>query len=178
MTRVFETYEHVATFLLNEFAEHFGLRGVEGKQAVPGLVSGTTWEIDGWGVKADGAGFIIVECRRYTSSRPNQEALGGLAYRIRDTGAAGGIIVTPLGIHEGAARVAGAEGIISVQLDPSSTTSDYVLNFLNKVMIGASMSLPATPDIRADAEVSRRCAKCGAPFSPNSAERLCPRCSA
>ena len=124
MTRAFETYEQVAAFLLNEFADHLGLERVEGKQDVPGLVSGTTWEIDGKGLKADGEAFIIIECRRYTDSRPNQEALGALAYRIRDTGAAGGIIVTPLGIQEGAAKIACAEGIVSVRLDPTSTTSD------------------------------------------------------
>jgi hypothetical protein len=177
MTKTFQTYEQVAAFLLNGFAEHFGLKRVEGKQDMPGLMSGTTWEIDGKGVKAGGEAFIVVECRRYTASRLNQEALAALAYRIRDTGAIGGIIVTPLGIQEGAAKVAGGEGIVSVQLDPSSTTSDYVLRFLNKVMIGASVNLTAAVHVSVSSEVSRRCTKCGAQFSPNSTERLCSRCS-
>ena len=177
MTRAFETYEQIATFLLNEFAEKFGLRRVEGRQDVPGLLSGTTWEIDGRGVKADGDAFIIVECRRYTNSRPNQEALAALAYRIRDTGAAGGIIVTPLGIQEGAAKVAGAEGIVSVRLDASSTTSDYVLQFLNNVMIGASLTLSGSLELEVAADVVRRCARCGERFSPTSTETLCPECA-
>ena len=67
----------VAAFLLNEFADHLGLERVEGKQDVPGQVSGTTWEIDGKGLKADGEAFIIIECRRYTDSRPNQEGARG-----------------------------------------------------------------------------------------------------
>jgi Restriction endonuclease len=178
ITLAFETYERVATFLLNEFADHFGLKRVEGKQDVQGLRSGTTWEIDGKGVKTDGEAFILVECRRYTDSKPNQEALAALAYRIRDTGAAGGIIVTPLGIQEGAAKVARAEEIVSVLLDASSTTSDYVLKFLNNVMIGASLKISAAAGLEVSADVIRRCTKCGARFSPKSMESLCSRCSA
>ena len=45
-----ERYEQTAQYLLNEFAEHFGLGRVEDKQVVPGA-SGTEWEIDAKGVK-------------------------------------------------------------------------------------------------------------------------------
>ncbi len=177
MAKVFETYEQVATFLLNAFAEHFGLKTVEGKQDVGGLLSGTSWEIDGKGVKADGKGFIIVECRRYTTSKPKQRDLAGLAWSILDTGADGGIIVTPLGIQEGAAKVGDAAGIVSVRLDASSTTTDYVLKFLNKVMVGGSVTLAMKAALSANAIYTRRCDKCGTLFSPVSAERLCPQCS-
>jgi hypothetical protein len=174
VNRKFETYEQVATFLLNEFALHFGLDRVEGKQDVPGLLSGTTWEIDAKGVKAGDGAFIIVECRRHTTSRPNQEDLAALAYRILDAGAIGGIIVTPLGIQEGAARVACAARIISVRLDPASTTRDYVLQFLNNVMIGASLTLSSAVELKLSADVVRRCARCGEEFAPNSTEVSCP----
>src|SRR5262250_1546186 len=40
--------------------------------------------------------------------------LGGIAYRIRDSGAEGGIVVSPLGLQEGAAKVAKKENIVSV----------------------------------------------------------------
>ena len=82
-----ERYEQTAQFLLNEFAEHFELGSVEGKQIVPG-VSGTKWEIDAKGVKINGAGFLIVECRQWTS-KLSQQDVGSLAYRISDTGAQG-----------------------------------------------------------------------------------------
>jgi len=42
-SRAFETYESVAEYLLSQFAEHFGLQRVEGKQVLQGKCSGTTW---------------------------------------------------------------------------------------------------------------------------------------
>ena len=131
-----ESYEQVATYLLNQFASEFGLERVEGKQNVVGLRSGTPWEIDAKGFRHGGSGFVIVECRRYTTSKQNQGKVGGLAYTIIDTGAEGGIIVSPLGLQEGAERVAVAENIVNVQLNEDSTQHEYLLRFLSKIMIG------------------------------------------
>ena len=136
-----ESYEEVATFLLNQFASEFKLERVEGKQKVAGQRSGTNWEIDAKGVRQGDDGFLIIECRRYTTSKQNQEKVGALAYRILDTGAEGGIIVSPLGLQEGAKRVADAENIVSVQLDKNSTRRSYVLRFLNQVMFGSSETI-------------------------------------
>lgn len=133
-----ESYEEVAVYLLNEFAKEFGLDGVENKQSIEGKKSGTSWEIDGKGFKRNNEGFIIVECRRYTKSKQNQEKLGALAYRIFDSGAKGGIMVSPLGLQSGAELVADAENIVSVKLTPDSTTKNYMMSFLNKVMVGIS----------------------------------------
>jgi hypothetical protein len=136
-----ESYEEVAAYLLDQFATEFGLDHVEGKQEILGQRSGTTWEIDAKGVRQDNTGFVIVECRRYTGSRQSQEKVGALAYRIIDTGAAGGIIVSPLGVQDGAEKVATAENIVSVQLDQNSTRHEYILRFLNKIMVGLTDSL-------------------------------------
>jgi hypothetical protein len=110
MPQNWETYEQVAQFLLNEMAAQFGLGRVEGKQIIPGD-SGTSWEIDAKGVRAGDEGFVIIECRRYTTRGVPQEQVGGLAYRIRDTGAEGGSLVSPLGLQQGAALVAAHSGI-------------------------------------------------------------------
>lgn len=134
-------YEEVAAFLLSQMVEEFGLDRIEEKQKITGLRSGTEWEIDAKGVAGNGEMFVIVECRRYTSSRLDQESLGALAYRIWDTGAVGGIVVSPLGLQEGAARVAQSNHIVSVLMDPESTTSDYVLRFLNMIKVGCSGEL-------------------------------------
>jgi hypothetical protein len=131
-----ESYEQVAAYLLDQFAKEFGPERVEGKQELLGQRSGTTWEIDGKGVRQGDSGFVIVECRRYTTSRQNQEKIGSLAYRILDIGAAGGIVVSPLGLQEGAEKVAAAENILSVQLDPNCNRFEYMLSFLNRVMVG------------------------------------------
>jgi hypothetical protein len=131
-----ESYEQVAAYLLNQFASEFGLERVEGKQDLVGQRSGTTWEIDAKGFRQGDSGFVIVECRRYTTSKQNQKEVGGLAYSIIDTGAEGGIMVSPLGLQEGAERVAVAENIVSVQLNEDSTQHEYLLRFLDKIMIG------------------------------------------
>jgi hypothetical protein len=136
-----EKYEEVAAYLLDQFATEFGLDRVDGKQEIIGQRSGTTWEIDAKGVRQGNTGFMIVECRRYTTSRQNQERVGALAYRIIDVGAAGGIIVSPLGLQDGAEKVATAENIVSAQLDENSTRHEYVLRFLNKIMVGLADSV-------------------------------------
>lgn len=135
------TYEQVATFLLNEIAAEFGLEKVEGKQKVLGLISGNEWEIDAKGLLEQGHKFMIVECRRYTKSKLDQERLGGLAFRIDDTQASGGIVVSPLGLQEGAEKVANAKNIISVNLDADSSSTDYIMKFLEQIRVGMSGEL-------------------------------------
>ena len=122
--------------MLNQIANEFGLERFEGKQKLLGQRSGIEWEIDAKGVGEGNEIFFIVECRRYTASRQNQEKLGGLAYRIIDTETKGGIIVSPLGLQEGAAKLAQAENIYSVMLDENSTRTEYVLRFLEKMRVG------------------------------------------
>ena len=136
-TKKWKSYEDVAQYLLNQFAEYFGLGTVEGKRIIPGQ-SGTNWKIDAKGLKTDGGGFLIIECRRYTTSRLSQESIGAIAYRIKDTGAEGGIVVSPFEFQKGAKKVAKHEGMQHVVLDPKSTTTDYMLKFLNKIFLGIS----------------------------------------
>ena len=134
--KAWESYEEVAAYLLNQIASEFGLQMFEGKQTIVGKRSGTEWEIDAKGVSEDNEVFFIVECRRYITSRQNQEKVGGLAYRIIDTGAKGGIVVSPLGLQEGAAKIAQAENIHNVILDENSSRVEYVLKFLDRVRYG------------------------------------------
>ena len=68
MTTKWQSYEEVATYLLNQFASEFGLSKVEGKQSVLGLRSQTNWEIDAKGIREGNEGFVIIECRRYETS--------------------------------------------------------------------------------------------------------------
>jgi hypothetical protein len=127
-------YEEVAQHLLNEFAEHFHLSQVEGKQHVVGA-SGTRWEIDAKAVLVDDSGFIVVECRRHTRKGVSQEQVAGLAYRIKDTGAHGGIVVSPLDLQIGAKIVAAHEGIRHMRLDENSTTAEYIFSLMDKAFL-------------------------------------------
>jgi len=144
-----KTYEKVAMHLLDQLREHLGLEKVEGKQKIHGDRSEADWEIDAKGAKtSQNEMFVIVECRRHTTARQKQEHLAGLAYRIIDTGAVGGIIVSPLGLQKGAKKIGQAEGIVEVKLNPDCTTSTYVLEFLNKVMVGLSDEVKAKDQLQ------------------------------
>jgi hypothetical protein len=128
---------------------------VEGKQTLVGE-SGATWEIEGKGVKADDGAIVVIECRRYTTSRLKQKDMAALAWTISDVGASGGIVVTPIGVQRGGKIVAKSASIEVVHLDANSTTTDYVLNFLNNVFIGAStVPMTVTVSLTAEGKVSR-----------------------
>jgi len=174
MDTTWKSYEEVAAYLLDQNAHELGLKRVEGKQKIHGHRSGTSWKIDAKGIREGNEGLVIIECRRYLTSRQNQEKLGSLTYRIIDTGAVGGIIVSPLGIQEGAAKVAASENILNVQLDANSTPTDFAMKFLNKLMIGIGegVVLGDFPSI----EVSKTCQTCGKQFTAVENEKICPDC--
>jgi hypothetical protein len=147
-----ESYEDVARYLLEKLGDALGLglESVEGNQTLVGE-SGAEWEIDGKGVKADGGAIVVVECRRYTTSRVKQSAVASLAWTISDLGASGGIVVTPIGVQRGGQLIAKAADIQIVHLDADSTTTGYLLKFLGNVFVGprgATLTLTGgAPDI-------------------------------
>jgi hypothetical protein len=83
-TKQWESYEEVAAYLLNQFAEQFGLGRFEGKQVVAGE-SGTEWQIDAKGCSDGGSHFLVVECKRHTKSGISQAITAALAWSIQDT---------------------------------------------------------------------------------------------
>lgn len=115
--------------------------------------SGAVWEIDAKGVKVDGEGFVIVECRRHTTSRLSEESLAALAYRILDTRAAAGVVVTPLDIQAGAKKIAAHSNIVHITLSPESTTTEYVMKFLDRVFIGVADTCSVLLEERVTIEV-------------------------
>jgi hypothetical protein len=129
------TYEEVAQDLLNQFAEHLGLEKVQGKQKILGQLSGRQIEIDGRGVKEGNTGFVILECKQY-KGRVDAGQAEGLAFRIMDAGAAGGIVVSPMGLQEGAAKIAASQSIVTVLLNREATAQEYAISLLNSVMTG------------------------------------------
>lgn len=138
-----QTYEEVAAYLLNQLAEHFGVGRFEGKQVVTGD-SGTEWEIDAKGCADDGSRVIVVECKRHTKSGISQAIAGSLAWTIQEVGANGGILVSPIGLQDGAKKVAAKANIVEVLLDQDSTTTNYVLSFLNQIHVGFSETVRVT----------------------------------
>ena len=175
MNKKWETYEEVATYLLNEFADKFGLSRVEGKQRLKGI--DTNWEIDANGVKLDGKGFLIIECRRFTASKQSQGNIATLAYSIIDTDAKGGILVSPLGIKSGGQKIAEARNIISVELDENSNNYEYTMRFLNKLMIGVTIEEKVNLTDSFYATITRVCRICGEKFTVKTNEINCLDCS-
>lgn len=72
--------------------------------------------------------------------------MAGLAFRINDSGASGGIIVSPMGLQEGAEKVARAAHIESVRLDADCTTENFILGYLNRIRFGMLEHLPPGQD--------------------------------
>ena len=62
--------------------------------------------------------------------------------------------MTPIGVQQGGEKIAKYEGIDVIHLNKDATTTDFVLEFLERVFIGASAELRATGTLTAEAEVS------------------------
>ena len=102
-------------------------------------LSGAEWHVDAKAIREDGR-TIIVECRRYPKSRLKQEAVAAIAHRVHDTGSAGGIIVSPLGLQRGAMKVASAANIVSIQLGPDATPESFRAKVFDTLIVGATAS--------------------------------------
>lgn len=164
-----KTYEEVSAYLVNMLARELGLSRVEGKQVLPGE-SGTSWEVDAKGIREGDEAFVLVECRR-TNARQSQAKVAALAFSVHDTGAVGGIIVTPVPLQVGAKKVAASANIQHVQIDLKSTPAEFAVKFLNHLFVGVTSRLVATD--RAEATVIRKCQECGKRFEAFGDERLC-----
>lgn len=147
---------------------------VEGKQKIKGNRSGTSWEIEAKGITRGGEGFFIVECKRYPKRGVEQEKVGGLAYRILDAGADGAIIVSPVGLQEGAEKIADAEKIISVLLPETCTARDFAIQFLDKLFLGVSATVTSSAFVKM--RLVRACATCSKLFPIEEHESLCGYC--
>jgi len=130
-------YENLARRVLADMRDVLGIATVEAKQSLDGK-SSVTWEIDAKAWLQGIEGFLVVEARRHTTAGLKQEDLAALSYRIKDVGAAGGIVVTPLPLQKGAKAIATSERIAHVRLTAESTTEQYLAEFLGRRFFGVS----------------------------------------
>jgi hypothetical protein len=56
--------------------------------------------------------------------------------------------VSPLGLQEGAERVAAAENMISGQLNEDGNRYEFVLGFLNKIMLGVLDQISISEEVQ------------------------------
>ena len=146
-------YEEASRKVLADMRDTLGISAVEGKQTVAGQ-SLTDWEIDAKAWCNNGENFLVVEARCHNSSGLKQEALAAIAYRIKDVGAAGGIVISPLSLQSGAQAIAAHEGVLHIQLTPESTSETYLAEFMGKRFIGVSVIESVTASDSADAVVT------------------------
>lgn len=130
-----KSYEEIATFVLNQCAAEFGVSRFEGKQDVAGK-SGTDWEVDARGWTEGDKTHFLVECKKHEKTGISQAITASLAYQIQDTDAEGGFLVSPHGLQSGAKKVAAANNIHEIKLDPRSSTSAYFGEWLGKLRLG------------------------------------------
>lgn len=138
-TKAWKTYEEVARYVLAQLRDVLQISEVAAEQVLPGQ-SGTSWNVEGIAIRASNGKFLILECKRYPTTRVNQEQIGGLAFRIDDTGADGAILVSPLPLQAGAKLVAEAKGIAHLVLTPLSRSESYLAEYLGQRFHGETIS--------------------------------------
>jgi len=134
LEKKWETYEEVTKQLLSDVRDYLGLSRVEEKQKVRGL-SETEWEVDVLAYNVDGGKLVLVECKHRSKAVIPQDSLAGFAYKIKDTNADHGIIVTTIGLQEGADKIAKAEKITVIKLDYNSTSDNYIAQIANQIFV-------------------------------------------
>lgn len=128
-------YEDAARSVLNNIGAALGISGIGPKVKMAGA-SGTDWELDATAWVEGQDGFLVIEIRRYATSRLKQEDMGAFAFRVHDVGASGGIIVSPLPLQRGAAVIAKSQGFTSVTLSKDSTPETYLAEFMGQKFQG------------------------------------------
>lgn len=152
--KIANDYEDVSRYLLESVGELLGLEleRVEGKQRLVGDID--SYVVDAKGVETDSGATVVVECKRYPTRKVPVGEVKELAWNIQDTGAAGGIIVTPIGVQAGGALIAQARNIHVVQLDANATTTDFMMSFLGKIVAGRSVTFGGVGTGSAKVEVA------------------------
>ena len=130
-------YEELARHVLLHFAGMLGISEVEAKQRLMGA-AGTEWEIDAKGILTGGRGFLVVECKERSTERLNQASIGALAFTVEAVGAQGAIIVTSIGLQEGAEKIAKRHDFKMVFLPKDGTFEDFFASCGNCLLRGVS----------------------------------------
>jgi hypothetical protein len=165
MSAPWECYEKVTRQILDNLRLELGFASVEGKGDKP-ATSETDWEADATCYRLDDGEMVLIECKHW-SSRVDQATMGSFAFSIIDTGAAGGLMVTPVGYQEGAVKVANARKIGMATLNANATDRAYVLRIANQLFAGVVSEIHV--DSVVTAVVVRNSGGCGAIPEPEPA---------
>ena len=127
--------------------QNLGIQEVKGKRGVEGS-SGVRWEIDAKGIVAGDSRFVIFECKS-SEKKISVCTVMHLAYRVKDTNALTGIIVSPACLTTPAKKLACYEGIHKIDLPVGCETNEYQVRFLNQVFVGVKSTIAVTSEANA-----------------------------
>ena len=131
-----DKYENITRQLLLDIREKLGLSDkLESQQRIQGNC-GTKWPVDLLAYDINTDKIVLVECRYRSKEKLKQDSdLAGFAYRIRDTNADRGIIVTTIGLQEGAEKVAEYENITPIKLtiDIGNNSKNYIAELSTQI---------------------------------------------
>lgn len=193
MTRESDYYEAVTRKIFHNLREHLGIYGVS-KEKTKHIGNSTNWTVDASCYKNEDDTLVIIECRRKTTSKINQEEAGGFAFRVGDIGAGSAYMVTPIGFQNGAKKVATAHKIGMAILNVDATDTEYILNVANQLFRGlhvrekglGSESLSVSREVHVSETgssfesigVFRACGKCAQALvrAEDGETFICPNC--
>lgn len=129
-----ETYEDVARQLIDDIKIYLGLSLVNEDKREFKKNDGGKCEIDISAYDLSDGKLVLVECRKKKKRLSNEE-IDGFAYRIQQTNAKRGIIVTPLGLQQGARIAADGAKISLIRLDENSNKENYIARITQQIFL-------------------------------------------
>ena len=164
MTRESDYYEWVTRRIFHDLREYLGIDRMSSDRTKHVGTSGAEWTVDASCYRIEDDTLVILECRRKTNSKVEQEEVGGLAYRFMDIGADMAYMVTPIGFQKGAQKVANANKINMVTLNADATDTEYILAVADQLFRGLRVS---EYGVGTDSvNVYRSCDQCGQELVP------------
>lgn len=132
--QTWEKYEDVVRQVIDDIKSYLGLSIVNPDKKAFSKKDGGMCEIDVSAYDMGDGKLVLVECRNKNKPLP-QEEVHGFAYRIQQTNAKRGIIVTTIGFQEGARIAANGARIGLVRLEPNSTPDNYIAQLTQLLII-------------------------------------------
>ena len=132
--QTWERYEDVARQLIDDIKSYLGLSMVNPNKKEFLKKDGGICEIDVSAYDMSDGKLVLVECRNKNKRLP-QEEVHGFAYRIQQTNAKRGIIVTPIRLQKGAIIAANGARIGLIRLEPNSTPDNYIAQLTQLLII-------------------------------------------
>ncbi|MEH2402937.1 restriction endonuclease [Nostoc sp.] len=129
-----ETYEDVARQLIDDIKFHLGLSLVNEDKRKFKKNDGGECEVDVSAYDMSDEKLVLVECRKKKEPL-SQEEVHGFAYRIQQTNAKRGIIVTTIGLQQGARIAADGAKIALIRLDGNSAKQEYIAKITQQIFV-------------------------------------------